>query len=149
MEVRKAVEADFPDIVRMGLEFAIAPGYEGRVNLDPLIFAERLEHLSQAEDGFLSVLTDDGKVCGAIGGFVAPSLFSNARHASELFWFVDPKARGNGSGRKLLEALVEWAKSTDALTLNMIEPPSNPQIGSLYEKMSFSKFETYWNISCH
>ncbi len=147
MIVRPAALNDIPDIVRMGQEFASYPGYEGQVRLEQDVFAERLHSLAVASDGCLWVLDDGGAVHGAIGGFAAPSLFSSARHAAELFWFVDEAYRGNGGGRLLLNAIIAWAKHMDVVSLNMIEPPGSPEIGALYERQGFKKFETYWNLN--
>lgn len=148
MIVRPASASDIPAIVRMGEVFASTPGYAGKVRLEPDVFAERLTSLMVSDDGFLAVLEGDDGVCGAIGGFVAPSIFASVRHAAELFWFVDTVARGNGQGRKLFDALFDWVKASDAVSFSMIEPPDAPEVGALYEKYGFTKFETYWNMSC-
>jgi RimJ/RimL family protein N-acetyltransferase len=148
MIVRLATHDDIAAIVRMGQDFASTPGYAGKVRLEPDMFTLRLEAIIGNPDGFLAVLEGDDGVCGSIAGFIAPSMFASVRHAAELFWFVDPVARGNGQGRKLFDALFDWVKASDAVSFNMIEPPDAPEVGALYEKYGFTKFETYWNMPC-
>lgn len=147
MKVRLATPADVPEIVTMGEEFVQVPGYKDRLAIDRETFGAHLSKALGSPDAAVFVLEQDGALFGAIGGLVAPSMFTPKRNAVELFWFVRPEARGNGNGRKLLDALIEWAKWHDCLSLNMIEPPDS-ELGRLYERLGFTKFEIYWNLPC-
>lgn len=147
MIVRRAGSTDVPEIVRMGQEFVTAPGYKDRLSIEPDVFAGRLLAALNSSDALVTVLDDGGRICGAIGGLAAPSFFTNARNAVELFWFVRSDARQGGHGRKLLDGLIEWTKAQGCLSLSMIEPPDS-ELGRLYERLGFAKFETYWILSC-
>lgn len=148
MIVRRAGFQDIPEIVRMGEEFVKVPGYKDRLEIEPDTFAVRLHMALDSRDAFIAVLDDGGKIYGAIGGLAAPSMFTSKRNAVELFWFVKPDARRDGHGQKLLDALIDWAKSKDCLSLTMIEPPDFPLIGFHYHNLGFTKFETYWILPC-
>lgn len=149
MKVRPATKADIPTIVAMGQEFVQVPGYKDRLRIEPKVFADRLDtQLAWAPGALVLVLETDAGICGAIGAYCAPSIFTNDLNAVETFWFVKPEARKNGGGRLLLDAVIAWAKERNALSLNMIEPPDAPNVGALYEKLGFAKFETYWNLPC-
>lgn len=148
MIVRRAGFPDITEIVRMGEEFVTVPGYKDRLEIEPDTFAARLHMAIDSPDAFFAVLDDGGQIFGAIGAMAAPSMFTSKRNAIELFWFVRPKARHAGHGRKLLDALIEWTKAKDCLSLTMIEPPDAPLVGAHYQNLGFTKFETYWILPC-
>jgi len=148
VRVRQATIGDIDEIVAMGQEFVSVPGYRDRLEIEPDVFAERVGQAIMSTDAYVAILEDEGKAKGAIGGLAAASMFTSKRNAVELFWFVRPEARQNGGGRALLEAIIAWAKEADCLALHMIEPPDAPEVGQTYQRRGFSKFETYWSLSC-
>lgn len=148
MIVRPATVDDIPEIVRMGQEFVSAPGYRDRLEIEPGTFAARLDKALASPDAAIFVLESGDALLGGIGGLAAQSMFTSKMNAIELFWFVRPIARELRQGRALLDALTDWAKSKDCLSLTMIEPPDAPEVGRAYERRGFTKFETYWILPC-
>ena len=133
--MRKATKDDMLEIVRMGQAFADALGEEH----DITSILQTANNLIDNDIGV--ILIDDHAMAGAL---VVPNFFHNSRLiATELFWWVDKEARGNGSGKKLLNGLESWAKEQGAERLTMVGMESlDPRVGLLYEKAGYTKFET-------
>lgn len=132
--MRNATIDDMPEIKRMGAAFADSLGEH--YDLDSI--EQTAINLMESDIGVL--LIDDHAIAGAL---VVPNFFDNDRLiASELFWWVDKEARGNGTGTRLLNGLESWAKSVGAERLNMIAMYSLKDIEKLYERAGYRKFET-------
>jgi predicted N-acetyltransferase YhbS len=91
--------------------------------------------------GLLIVAFDDGKVIGGIGGSVAPMFINHAHQmAYECFWWVHEEHRGR-LGLKLLKAFETRAKELDCSFVMMMTLSLN-DVGALYERLGYEKFET-------
>lgn len=75
---------------------------------------------------------------GMIGLFVHPHPFTGQRTATEMFWWIDPEARG--PGMRLLRAAETWARRAGAATLQMVAP--DPAVERFYERVGFTRVET-------
>ena len=85
--------------------------------------------------GGVFVAEDDaGRIVGMIGLLLAPHLYSAQLVANELFWFVDPAARGT-AGVRLLAHAEQWARDQGAARLHMVAP--NGRVGQLYRRRGF------------
>ena len=133
--MRLATIDDLPEIVRMGTEFADALGEAS----DTASIEDTAINLIESDIGVL--LIEDHAMAGAL---VVPNFFNSDRLiATELFWWVDKDARGNGIGARLLNGLESWAKECGAERLSMISMASlSGSIGKLYEKAGYRQFET-------
>ena len=133
--MRPAEHKDIPDIVRMGKAFASALGEDHDVESIEITAKELID----SDIGV--ILIEDHAMAGAL---VVPNFFHKSRLiATELFWWVDKEARGNGAGLRLLNGLESWAKSKDAERLTMVGMESlDPRIGVLYKRAGYKKFET-------
>lgn len=131
--MRHATKEDIPEIVRMGEDFCKALHEE----YDEDSIAETALSLIENPDAVL--LFEDGGMAAAM---VIPAFLNyGVLNAAELFWWIDPEKRGNGSGLELLKGLEMWARSKGADRLSMIEM-SGFEVGKLYEKHGFEKAET-------
>ena len=133
--MRPAEHKDIPDIVRMGKAFASALGEDHDAESIEITARELID----SDIGV--ILIEDHAMAGAL---VVPNFFHKSRLiATELFWWVDKEARGNGAGLRLLNGLESWAKSKDAERLTMVGMESlDPRIGVLYKRAGYKKFET-------
>ncbi len=132
--MRNATIEDMGEIVRMGQSFAEALGEAHDIKS----IQDTAINLIESDIGVL--LIDDHSMAGAL---VVPNFFHAERLiASKLFWWTDKQARGNGAGKRLLNGLELWAKSKGAERLNMITMDSLRDVGKLYEKAGYVKFET-------
>jgi len=85
------------------------------------------------------LLFEDGGMAAAM---VIPAFLNyQVLNAVEIFWWIDPQKRGNGSGLKLLQGLESWARSKGADRLSMIEM-AGFEIATMYERQGFEKAET-------
>ncbi len=109
-EVRVAVEADIPDMHRVRM------GVRENVLRDPS--AVRLEHYREllAWDGHGWVV----ELAGRIVGFAVVDL------GRENVWalFVDPAYEGHGIGRRLHDAMLDWAFDSGATRLWLSTDPN-------------------------
>ena len=144
MNVRRATEADIATLADMGVRFIERTGYAGRLPLDRDTFAERLRPLVEHPSAFIAVAEDGEGLAGAIGAAIAPDLFTSATKAIELFWWVEPRARGARVGSGLFDAVKAWATDAGAASLGMIEPPNAPEVAAFYERRGLQRLETTW-----
>ena len=70
---------------------------------------------------------------GLAGGFIeVPGV------AELISMWVDPKARGLGVGEALIDAVANWASTTQAATLHLWVTESNKPARRLYERCGFT-----------
>ncbi len=133
--MREATYKDIPEIVRMGKAFADAVEEDHDIES----IEQTAHELIDSDIGV--ILIDKHAMAGAL---VVPNFFHKSRLiATELFWWVDKEARGNGAGQRLLNGLESWAKSKDAERLTMVGMESlDPRVGILYQRAGYRKFET-------
>lgn len=146
MKVRRATVDDVSALADMGVRFIERTGYAGRLPLDRDTFAFRLMPLVTHPAAFIAVTNDAEGLTGAIGAAVAPDLFTDASKVLELFWWVEPRARGAKVGSALFDALTAWATESGAVSLGMIEPPNAPEVASFYERRGLKRLETTWEM---
>jgi ribosomal protein S18 acetylase RimI-like enzyme len=91
---------------------------------------ERLER--QAAATFLAI--DGDETVGLVRTFVAPGDVTSAELVS--MW-VAPHARGQGVGRQLVAAVVQWAQHHDATSVQLWVTETNDAARRLYESCGF------------
>lgn len=143
--IREATEADIPACVAMGLEFARTVAvYRDHVPVS----ADALVKLGfwLLEHGTILVVERDGEAVGMIGLAVMPHVMSGRLAASELFFWVQPEARG--CGVRLLRAAERWAVAHGAEAMHMIAPTGD--VERLYMRLGYSKIETAYlrSLAC-
>ena len=134
--IREAGLEDIPDLVRMGARFF-------EQNEWPEGTAYNSEHIAGV---FERLIEDEGSVIyvcdrGAIGGITFQHYITGQIVAQELFWWVEPEARGDGL--RLLTALEDWA-SARAESLSMIALEHFKPVGPLYERRGYMRMETMY-----
>jgi len=102
-----------------------------------LKMGQTVAHLLGHKDGVILVSEKDGDVSGMIALLVYDHPFSGERTAFEVFWWVEPEARG--IGLRLLEHSKDWAREQGATAMQMVAPSA--QIGKLYETLGFEWVE--------
>lgn len=138
MTVREATAADVPALVAMGERF-VDDVYPGLLRPNVEQFARLAAHLIVDGNSLLLVADDGAGPVGMFGGMVYPHPMSGERIAAELFWWMNPEARGV-AGVKLLHRAEAWARAQGAVVLQMIAPDAT--VARFYERVGFSPVET-------
>lgn len=100
-----------------------------------------LGHLIASDDGALIVDATPAGLSGMAAAIAYPAYFGQARMAQELFWWVDPKARGGLAGIRLLRKLEAWAKERGCASLTMICLPIDSPAESVYQRSGYRPAE--------
>lgn len=136
--IRRAGPDDLARIVEMGHRF-LASVYAGRIGPpDPDRLAALAAWLLEDEQRALFVSESEAGLTGMIGLFLHPHAFTGELTATEMFWWVEPEARGHGL--RLLQAAEAWARTAGAALLQMVAP--DDAIERLYVRLGFQKVET-------
>lgn len=136
--IREATEADIPRLIEMGERFLTETVYRGRVAVNPSAMARTVARLLVSDGGAVFVSERDHTVVGMIGMLVFEHPITGEITASELFWWVEPEARGTGI--RLLKRGEQWARDAGAERIHMIAPTSD--VGRLYERLGYTALET-------
>lgn len=143
MTIRRAEPRDVPGIVAMGLRFAAESDYGSKLPVVPDAIARTVARVATSDEGLLLVSESAESLTGMIALMTFDHPFSGVRVASELVWWVEPEARGDGL--RLLKRAETWARETGAALMQMTAP--NERVGRLYERVGYSKLETSYQRS--
>ena len=145
--IRPAIHEDIPRILQMAHGFH-SDAIEGlNLGYNPSDYSRYILFLLDNPITTVLVLEDGGKVIGTIAGIISPWFMDNRdRIVTEQWVWVEPEARGRGSFKKLIEALVEWGKGFGATKLSMIAIGSGTedQVRDFYKKQGFKYMETHF-----
>ncbi len=136
--IRPATKDDIAPIVHMGETFYGVAGYREFADWDEFSFVDFVNRMIESDNGILLVLDHDGPV-GMACAVVHP-MFCNQRHrhCQEIFWWVNPNARGE-DGLALLKALETTAQALGAGTLSMValDDPQLAPMTRLYARQGY------------
>ena len=136
MTARLATEHDLLECLRMGRDFAKAAKFEA----DDVSMVETLKDLIKGQSLFVVGHPSHGMA----GVIVYPNYFNRSRLvAQEMFWWVDPEARGLGAGRELLTTIEAWAKDrgADALTMIALDDVDGERVAQMYKAAGYKPLE--------
>ena len=136
--IRRAAVQDIPRLVAMGGRFVASSSYRGRMANDAAAQERLMRWLIDKEDGALFVAEQGGRVTGMIGVAAYMHPWAGEWIAGELFWWVEPEARGPGLA--LLRCAERWAKAKGCVRMQMIAP--NERVGRAYEALGYAELET-------
>jgi GNAT superfamily N-acetyltransferase len=141
--IRRATEQDIPRLIEMGQRFVAETEYRDLVDAKP----EQLEHtisLMLASPANVVLVSESKEaVTGMLAAVVYEHPFSGTLTGSELVWWVDPEARGDGL--RLLRAAEAWAKDAGASRMQMVAP--NEKVATLYRRLGYVEMETAFQRS--
>lgn len=143
--IRAATLDDMPRLLELGQKFFDESGMADFTTYDPASAAELFAAMLQLPTGAIFLMERAGQVVGGIGGLIAPHYFNRASlSCTELFWFVEKKARGSLEAVRLVCTLRDWAARQGATVLTMAALESSPpSIKRLYAKMGLRPQENY------
>ena len=135
--IRCATSADVPALVEMGVSF-IATVYPDQFATNRDQLTALCDILRQDAHSLLLVAERDGQIVGMLGAHAYAHMMSGEHTAAELFWWMNPTARGDGL--KLYRAFEKWARRHGAQILQMGAP--NLDVARVYERLGFQRVET-------
>lgn len=136
--IRTASKADIPRMVEMGRRFLAESPYRELLTENPDAMRQLGERIMDNPGGCILVSESNGQVTGMLGLIVYEHLISGETVGGEVFWWVDPEARGDGI--RLLRAAEITAKERGAKHMQMISP--NDRLGNLYMRRGYKFMET-------
>lgn len=143
-EVRCAEPKDLPACLDMTARFHAASPISDVAPFDRDGMAVTLkEMLSNPRAGVWLALRGDAPV-GIAGALLYPLYFNPAYEVvQELFWWLNPEARGSGAGEKLFRSVQDWAKDTGAVAVFMVALDDDRvnKMDKFYRRAGFSPME--------
>lgn len=128
--VRIATEADGAELARLNAAF-------NDVYEPPETVCARLTDPGQVE---IALIAKDGaRGVGFAGLRVVPALFYKAPSAELTELYVEPAARRQGVGRRLVALALEIARDRGARELRVLTSPDNEAGRALYRSMGFKE----------
>lgn len=137
--IRTATNDDIVHFIRMGRDFAVAAGEP----FDRESLVQHLEWIIDTENTTALVAETDAGIVGIIAGIFFPTFWDQSKiTATEMWWWVDPQARGSKVGIELMNALESWARDNGAFRLSMMMIAGvAPGIEKLYRRQGYRLHE--------
>ena len=135
--IRNATHADIPRLVEMGGRFIASSSYCGHFANNANARRDLMDRLMNHPDGALFVSEKEGALVGMIGVYAYRHPWSGERIGGEVFWWVEPEARG--CGMELLYRAEQWADDAGCVRLQMIAP--NEKVARAYRRLGYAKIE--------
>ncbi|MHA8076907.1 GNAT family N-acetyltransferase [Aquirufa sp. TARAVU-A1A] len=107
----------------------------GTVYFDPT--TDALFELFQTPRSYYFVATQNNRIVGGCGIFPTANLPEGTCELVKLY--VNKDARGTGTGKKLMEKSMEWAKENGYTQVYLESMPELSKAVSIYEKQGFIK----------
>ena len=146
MRVRQACPEDLGELLRMAKAFHEASCYAETVEVDLRSFADTVARLA-TEAGVVLVAQRGEEVVGMAAAMATPHWFNNAHlTGQELFWWVDPAARGTRAGFMLMRGLEQWAKDAGCRTFHMASTANlaPDKLARVYQRMGYRPQDIYY-----
>lgn len=122
----------------MGKRFRATSSYKDFIPENSAKMIETATKLIELGTVYVSEL--DGTLDGMIGFLLFDHPLSGEKTASEIFWWVEPEARG--TGLRLLNTMKRSAKASGAVKMQMIAPTD--EVAAIYDRLGYSKIETHY-----
>ena len=142
--IREATIEDLRGMYQAAQEFAKSSAFIREINFD--LFVDTWKVFLETGVGVIFVVLDvAGNIVGSLGGVAYPDINSGKMVASEFFWFVMEKHRGDGV--QLLRMFVQWAqekKCSSARVCHMIDSMPD-RLATIYKRMGFNAIEVHYS----
>lgn len=140
--IRLAKPEDMESLLWMGRRFHETSGSGEITEFDERSMSVTFGFMMSSPDAVLLVVEDGRRLCGMVGALIHPVYYNvSHRAAYEVFWWVNPEARGVGG--KLFRQLKAEAKAKGAmsLTASLLERLAPDKVGAFYEREGLKPVE--------
>ncbi len=144
MIVRQANEHDADGYTEAAAKFHSASPMHGVIAFDPDGYKQFFLQSLKNDSVGIWVCEVDNKVAGICGAISYPLYFNpSSLVVQELWWWLDPVARGSGAGSKMFKQIEQWAKAknADALFMIALEDERASKMERLYARAGFKPME--------
>lgn len=142
--VRKATINDLEAYLPMARTFFETTSFSKVVDFDPKGFGEFYINALQNPNIGVWIAEHDGVAIGIAGALCYPMYFNPAYVAAqEIWWWLEPGARGKGAGQLMYQQIQDWAHERGAKSLIMValENEKTNQFVRLYARQGFKPME--------
>jgi len=144
MIVRKAIETDLPQYIKLAQAFHAASPMHGAIDFDADGYSQFYLSSLQNDSVGIWLAEIDGEIVGICAAVAYPLYFNpSALVVQELWWWLTPASRGSGAGGQMFKQIDEWAKEKNASALFMIALEDNraKKMENLYLRAGFRPME--------
>lgn len=141
MIIRRATAEDAAEVTQLGRSFAAASPYSGMAPVSEKAVTRFLETVDCAA---FFVAEDESGLLGGCAVIAFPLWWSDSTLlAQELFWWVDPIARGTGAAKGMMQAMEQWATEYGCKHMFMVclENEDSDRVGKLYQRAGYKPIE--------
>ena len=142
---------DFDDIKRICLDFYKTSIYSEYGHDEDKINTIIGEFIYDPANRIIILGLLESKPIALLAASVQPIIFSKAKVATEVLWWVDKEHRQSRVGVKLIEAFEYWAKevaNADYLQLCTLNGEYSEKVGNYYERRGYTLSEKAYLKSC-
>lgn len=135
--IRPALIEDVAGIAMMGRDFHANSIY-AQFHYDDLKVANYIATVIEAEEGIVFVSVDeDGKINGAIMGWLSDHWFGDDTLLCDLAFYVAPSARGGFVAARLLKKFIEYGEYMGASQIQISNSSgyNRDRIGLMFERL--------------
>lgn len=145
MTIRAATLADIDEVYTISREFQATSPYRDHEISDDKFYSFLTYYLTPKPLEHIVLVYEKEKIEGLIAAQVTTGnhFFSEHKIATELVWFVRPKARNGSAPIRLLHAYEEWAElvGCQKVSLTVVEGESREMLTRMYNKMGYESTE--------
>ena len=139
MEIRCLEYADIPETVELARKFVEESAFSRFTFSHEKMAANLSLAITHPHIAFCHVVEHEGKLVGALVGYISEFFFGPDLIASDSGWFVLPEYRGSRSAVRLLKNFEKWAKANGAkeVAMGVSTDVSPEKTGALLQKLGY------------
>lgn len=139
MEIRCLEYADIPETVELARKFVEESAFSRFQFSHEKMAANLSLAVTHPHIAFCHVVEHEGRLVGALVGYISEFFFGPDLIASDSGWFVLPEYRGSRSAVKLLKNFEKWAKANGAkeVAMGVSTDVSPEKTGALLQKLGY------------
>lgn len=144
IDVRRAEPADLPSCLDLTARFHAASPISDVAPFDRDGMAVTLKEMLVNPRAGVWLAVQDDRPVGIAGALLYPLYFNPAHEVvQELFWWLNPEARGSGAGEKLFQSVQDWAKDNGASVIFMVALDDDrvDKMDKFYRRAGFNPME--------